>query len=582
MLFSVVCLSLLTSAASAVAEDADVKTLIGKLSSADKQELLAAIDDLSAFGADAQAAVPALIEVVGGEDSELAWHACRTLGAIGENAQAAVASLAKALGHDEAKVRAYAAFALGRIGTADLDVVDRLIETAFDKEELVRRASLRALQRIDPPMEKTLPLVLEVLEKGDLSIIMPALHTLAEEGKSEVPRLRKALENERARYWVCLVLAELGPDAAEAVSDLTAILDDEDPEVRLQAVLALGEIGKADKAALDAIVKLSQEDAYPPVRYAAVYALGKIGAGGAATAVLEKAMASDDEFLRTMGAWALARSHPDDKQLVNRAVRLIVDAFKSDNVDVRRAAARAVVEFDVDPELVAPALVEALKDKDETVVANAVSALAAFGPRALRHVDAALANKELRRYAVLLIARVGAEAEAAVPALIREIEKTPQTPEDVEFIREAQFALSAIGPGASAAIPALIKSLSADDDEIRASAAFALGKMGASGRAAVPALRQALRSESFIVKLASVRALLEIQPGQRQLGIIAAPLLLRGLDHDNELVRAEAARALGELGELGRRAIPRLKELSEDDSELVRQAAAEALKQLGQ
>ena len=132
---------------------------------------------------------------------------------------------------------------------------------------------------------------------------------------------------------------------------------------------------------------------------------------------------SDDPLLRTLSAWALARTNPADRELVKRAVREIIEAFKSEDVHVRRAAARAVADFDADPELVAPALVEALRDKDPSVVANAIDALAEMGPRALRNVNRALRNPELRFYAVRLVMKVGREAESAVPALLEALKQ---------------------------------------------------------------------------------------------------------------------------------------------------------------
>lgn len=567
----------------AVCQDSvDVRKLSSDVTSKDKKTSLNAIDELAKLGPEAAPAVGSLIRALGDKDLEVRWHAARTLGAIGPDAADAVTALAKGLSDDAPSVRAYSAFALGRIGKPAESAVDKLIKNAFDEELLVRRASLRAIRRIDPPQEKTMPLVLEILEKGDMAVIMPALHTLAEEGKEAVPRLRKALKYEKAQNWACIVLAEIGPDAAAAVPELTELVGHKDPDVRMQAVLALGEIGAASKPAVPGIVKTLKGDEFPHVRDAAAYSLGKIKAKGDAEDALRDALKSSDELLRTISAWALARTNPNDKELVDRAVRLIVNSFKSKDVAVRRAAARAAVEFDIDPKLIAPALVDALKDKDQTVVANAIEALSAMGPKALKNIDDALANQDLRHYAVQLVARIGPEAESAVPALIKELGKKIEDDDDFEFIREAHFALAQIGPNAKDAVPSLVKSLSSDRDEINASAAFALGRIGTNARAAVPALRNGLKSDRPIVKLASLRALMQIQPGQRQLAVVAVPLLMKALDADHELVRAEAATALGELGQLGKRAVARLNEVvKNDESEVVRQAAAAAVKKIG-
>ena len=94
-------------------------------------------------------------------------------------------------------------------------------------------------------------------------------------------------------------------------------------------------------------------------------------------------------------------------------------------------------------------------------------------------------------------------------------------------------------------------------------------------------MRQNMNHPNPIVRLASLRALMLIQPGESRLAAVAVPLLIRGLDDERELVRAESATALGELGELGKRALPQLKRLLQDASPMVREQAAEAVQRLG-
>lgn len=563
------------------AQESNLKKLVKDIGSDDPKVCMHAVDSLGELGADAAGAVPDLVKALHHEDREVCWHICRTLGAIGDKANAAVPELTKLLKDENPKVRGYAAFALGRIGKAALPAADALIANAFDKEPLVRRATLRALRAIDPPQEKTLPLVIKILEQGDMSVIIPALHSLAAEGKDAVPRLRNALKHEKAQYWACVVLADIGPDAAPAVGEIRDVLKSKDPDTRLQALVALGDIGKASRPALPAILEVAGSDKFEHVRYAAIYALGKIGTSDTVDAKLEAWMKSDDPFLRVVSAWALGRNNLDDKAVVGRAVKLIVESFKSDDVDVRRAAARAMVEFDADPQLVGPLLVQALNDEDDTVVANAIAALAAFGPKALDHIDNALANKGLRHYALLLVARLGAEAASAVPAIVTALEKATDSEEDIEFTREAHFALSQIGPAGKSAIPQLMKALGSEHDEVSASASYALGKMGPAAVGAIPALQRATSNESLVVRAASVFALWQIQPGNRTRRITARALLLKALDEERPLVRAGAATMLGELGSKDSAVTNKLAKLRDEDEEtLVRQAATEALKKL--
>ncbi len=568
----------LPAVSGAVADDLD--KLIKDTSSKDKKVSLRAIDALGKAGDAAKPAVPALIKALSREEGELRWHAARSLGFVGPDAAAAIPALLKALGDDSPDVRAYSAFALGEIGDKSSEVVDRLIKTAFDKSVLVRRASLKALLKLDPPQEKAIPVVLKILEEGDPAIITPAMYTLAEEGEGVVPRLCNVLDNEKACYWACLVLAEIGPKAKAAVPHIKGVLKHKDPEVRLQALMTLGEIGPASKPLTPDIVAMLENDKFGGVRYAAAFALGKIGADADATKALNKAVTSKDPFLRMLGAWALARNNPGDKAMVKRAVDLILQSFKSDDVHLRRAAAKAAVDFDVPLDDVAPMLVEALQDKDPVVVGNAIAALAERGPKALKHVDKLLKHKELRYYALLLIPRLGPEAAPAVPALVDVLDEKPQGEADLEFQREVRFALAAIGPGAKGAVPALAKSLDSKNDEICASASYALGKIGPAAKAAVPKLRNNLKSGSSIVQLASMGALLEILPRNPQLERVAVPLLTKGLENEYELVRAECATALGKIGGPAKRALPQLKQRLKDESEFVRQAATEAIKKI--
>jgi HEAT repeat protein len=58
--------------------------------------------------------------------------------------------------------------------------------------------------------------------------------------------------------------------------------------------------------------------------------------------------------------------------------------------------------------------------------------------------------------------------------------------------------------------------------------------------------------------MASVWALLEIEPDDQELVQSAVPLLIAGLSHENERVRIESARALGELGPAAKGAVEHL------------------------
>ncbi len=223
--------SLITT--SLIAQQADIDQLIKDTTARDRSVVIKAINELGKLGPDAASAVDALARAVGSDDFEIRWQAARALGSIGPAAKRAAVVLHDALTDEAPSVRAYAAFALGRLGKTAEPSVDQLIKNVFDKEMIVRRASIRALRSIDPPIQKTMPLVLKILDQGDMSSIMPALHTLANEGKAAVPRLRAAMQSAKAAPWAAIVLAEIGPEAADAVPELTRMLGHVDPDARM-------------------------------------------------------------------------------------------------------------------------------------------------------------------------------------------------------------------------------------------------------------------------------------------------------------------------------------------------------------
>ncbi|MBT4865246.1 MAG: HEAT repeat domain-containing protein [Planctomycetaceae bacterium] len=104
---------------------------------------------LACFGEAADAAVPALIEVL--NDDEVSSTAAHALGNIGSKARSAVPALIRALSHLKPSVRETAAVALGKIGPEAKAAVPRLQEIVKDEEsQSIWEAATTALQQIDP------------------------------------------------------------------------------------------------------------------------------------------------------------------------------------------------------------------------------------------------------------------------------------------------------------------------------------------------------------------------------------------------------------------------------------------------
>jgi HEAT repeat protein len=145
----------------------------------------------------------------------------------------------------------------------------------------------------------------------------------------------------------------------------------------------------------------------------------------------------------------------------------------------------------------------------ETVVAPPVK-MSWWGPKAVPALVEQLQNKDSyrREDACRLLAELGPEAAAAVPALITAIRADPLN--TVRF--EAATALGKIGLAARPAVPDLIRALAQDQGGgVDREAATALGLIGIGDPQVLPALRKALTSPDGEVTTAAAQAIAKIE-----------------------------------------------------------------------
>jgi HEAT repeat protein len=401
--------------------------------------------------------------------------------------------------------------------------------------------------------------------------VAAVISTAAELGEKVVPGATAALKEPKARYWGLLLLGEVGPVAKSAVPDIIPLLGDEGPAIRRQAAMTLGEIGPAAKDAVPALIKaLDEKEA--AVRFAAAYALGKIGDRRAESALEKEMTGNGPLFLRTVCAWALMQINPDDAKTTDEAVKLLGESMKSQDVRVRRAAARGLADLKRPPEKAAGMLIAAMGDNDPLVLESVAQALAKMGAGHVGDIASALSDKGRKDCALRTLANLGPQCESAVPQLAKALSDAGPM-----FRREALFALAKIGPPAAAALPQIQAELNDETPEVQYAAVYALGKIGPAAKSAAPALRKKLSSDDAFLKMATVWALLQIEGKSDRLVKMAVPMFSDLLNDEREMRRVEAARSLGEIGPAASSALPRLKELAESDTPAVRGVAREAI-----
>src|SRR5688572_9672513 len=177
------------------------------------------------------------------------------------------------------------------------------------------------------------------------------------------------------------------------------------------------------------------------------------------------------------------------RQIGPRAIPLLVQLLRHEQIDFRRFAADALIDLAPDTEPIQPALRWALRDEDSMVAADAARALGALGKRAspsVRALITALSNEEphVRIYAAEALASIGPKARAATKDLANALG------DPIPGVRwAAGEALAGIGPAAQSAVPQLIEALKDEFLYVRICAVEALGSIGPKAQSAREALR---------------------------------------------------------------------------------------------
>ncbi|MGA2254251.1 MAG: HEAT repeat domain-containing protein [Thermoguttaceae bacterium] len=495
------------------------------------------------------------------------------LGARGEKAAEAVKPIEALLTDKSAKVRAHAALALGAIGSAAKDSAPALAELLKDADETVRRTALRAIRAIHPGSKMMVPICVKLLEDPDPAIHVRILNAIAECGAEAVPGLIEALKDDKAAFCALIVLRDIGPAAKDAIPAITEKLKDKKPEIRREAALTLGAFGEAAVPAVPQLAALVSDE---HAGAAATFVLGELGQiPKDAEATVRTNTKSKDQMLSTTSLWALARVHPEDKELRREATEVLVARLKEQDPFVRVAAARALAALPPAPEITAPIWEKALKDADETTVRHAMDALAALGAPAVPRLIDALKYEKFRVDVVYALGRIGPAAAPATVELAKLIED-----KNSRLAHEAIIALGNIGPGAKDAVRPLVKALEQHDnrDMNFASIAFALGKIGPEAASAESDLLKKLESKDDCVRLLSGWALAQIDPASALVAAKAVPPLIDGLALPELRDRLLCAEALGGFGPLAKSAAEALKKASTDENKDVQEAAVKALK----
>jgi HEAT repeat protein len=319
------------------------RALLPQLS--DKRYQRLAVEVLGELGADAESAVPALVDSLSkvGEDVELRREIFIALASIGPKAAGATPALMKILEDPNAgDARAGAAYALAYIGEKKaLPLMKQLVRS--ETSERVLRSAAWALVTLDPK------------NTDNVSIVMPHL---IQATSSDMPLVRKEAIS---------AFSVIGPPAIAALPELLKhAATDSDPGVRAESLHGLAEI-KAPAAQTLPIAIASLSDPDPTVRNAARHLLGRLGkeAHGAAPQ-LRESLRKGDEFGRVLSAWALVHVEPSPENY-RAAIPFLLTALQHPNPRVRAESATTLGTVGKGSREVLSALNASLDDEDGSV-----------------------------------------------------------------------------------------------------------------------------------------------------------------------------------------------------------------------
>jgi HEAT repeat protein len=439
----------------------------------------------------------------------------------------------------------------------------------------------------------------------------PALRDWLDRNRAQLQRVERMMASLSARdaqerQFAIKMLAELAAVSDSVVPALINSLKDQNDDVRVTAVDALGRIGEPAAVAVPELVEIARRgaDYWSGLNWADVATNALVRIGSAAVPGLLKIKGQDHfviDVFRSIGPPAAAalpylidclRHGSDSIQMAAAAalgdigassIRVIgelIGSLQNSSHDVRRRAVSSLVNGG---RSAASALIEALSQRKEAMTLSrsrdgfeiyAAEALGYIGADAAEGVPCLLAmlnvpDVRVRIEAITALGRIGAVDNEVLKKLISNL---GDAYDDVRIV-----SAEALGRIGQATIPSVMEALEHPRMHVREGAARALGYMGRAASVAVNSLTSLLNDVEPIVQTAAALALGQIKTHVSHF----LPSLMSRVGSQNEQVRGSAIIALGRIGPAAAAAVPILCDVLSDEDWTIRGAAAASLGRFG-
>lgn len=253
--------------------------------------------------------VPVLTNALADQSPARRRVAAAALGTLGPSAAPAGGPLAKALQHDDPATRQLAARALGKIGPDAKSTLPRLETILTDKVPAVRIEAALATWFITKDA-KHIGVLVKALDDASANVRDSACQALAAMkagAKDAVAPVAKLLSDKDLRVRAVMTLGEIGPASAKALPELKKLMQDKDGETQLYAAFAVWQITGDAKESLAVLEKTLGTEAH--------YAQSIVLLGAMRTAA--------QSMLPTLVALYRAEDVPADRQALADAIKKI-------------------------------------------------------------------------------------------------------------------------------------------------------------------------------------------------------------------------------------------------------------------
>jgi HEAT repeat protein len=285
------------------------------------------------------------------------------------DAEAAIPILVETLKDKDEDIRSFSAHALGKIGTTQLWFLPALCNTLKDKSVKVRLSTAMALGEIGPKAATLgVPALIPLLWDSHTEVVKTVATALGKMGRAadgSVPFLVRIVQ-EREDY-ICLksaitALGEIG--SPKAIFPLIEMLDstkilDSPRIVRLAIVEALGKIGKEAAPSIPKLIPLLIHEHFRPGVY--IETLQKIGTKEKIESkellYLTLKMQDKDPKIREISIWALVEFGPPEY-----VIPILISALKDSNLEVKISVIVFLGRIDYGKSSLEPFAIKALKE----------------------------------------------------------------------------------------------------------------------------------------------------------------------------------------------------------------------------